>query len=112
MTRWHYFDREHVDPDDDILHNAIEAELVPRSCRLGGPMLQRFLELGEDPCGFCPCDRDVCGGRPLKAEINVKLARDLLSAHEIDELAAEHRRMLRAVRTEQLNEILKSKIDG
>lgn len=51
--------------DDFQRTKAIELGHVPKGCCfLGGGVIAVEVAYGRDPCGVCPGDRAICGGRP------------------------------------------------
>lgn len=53
-----------VDKDDKMHAQAVDLEIVPSGCLLGGSVLIQASQIGKDPCSTCECPRDKCGGRP------------------------------------------------
>lgn len=60
----HYFGQARPDADDELLAQYIDARVVPRTCLLGGSMIQLAHETKSDPCAACPGPRKRCLGRP------------------------------------------------
>jgi hypothetical protein len=59
----HYFDQQESDKDDVCLEMAKGQGYVPKTCLLGGMIVMRLVNKGEDPCRGCACFRDKCNGR-------------------------------------------------
>lgn len=62
----HYFSQRRPDADDISLRKAIDDEIVPEKCLLGGLLVMQIHQGGHDPCEWCPGPREHCGGRPQK----------------------------------------------
>lgn len=59
----HYFDQKEADKDDHLLGMAKMQGYVPKTCLLGGHTVMSEVNLGNDPCAGCNCDRSSCLGR-------------------------------------------------
>lgn len=59
----HYFDQDKPDSDDMFLKMAIGQGYVPQGCLLGGQLVMRLINSGNDPCKGCEGDRIKCNGR-------------------------------------------------
>lgn len=59
----HYFEQEKADTDDHLLNMAKMQGYVPQTCLLGGDTVMGVVNIGEDPCSGCSCDRSKCNGR-------------------------------------------------
>lgn len=58
-----YFDQPAADEDDTLLKECIDSEYVPKTCLLGGVLVQAEAQQGRDPCATCRGPRDRCKGR-------------------------------------------------
>ena len=59
----HYFNQKKADKDDIWLSIAIDQGYVPATCLLGGETVMNEVNVGNDPCEGCNCDRSKCQGR-------------------------------------------------
>lgn len=89
-----------VDANDEEHARAVKRKFVPPDCRLGGSVLVTFYDRKQDPCVFCPLDREVCGGRPQTSKVR---ADDLSNAAYVSFEAAGAYADLRARAIAELN---------
>jgi len=71
LINLHYFDKPDVAKLDIKLQMAIHQGYVPSKCLLSGIVVMDEINRGNDPCGGCECDRNICGGRK-KRNYNAK----------------------------------------
>lgn len=89
-----YFNQRRPDADDVSLQKAIQDEVVPEKCLLGGLLVLQIHQHQHDPCEWCPGPRERCGGRPQKHHITAH--QDVASMiHVIGEKDAAARRIQR-----------------
>lgn len=103
-----YFSQDKPDGDDEILAKQIAEGGVPPGCLLGGIVVQRIRDMGEDPCGLCPCERTKCGGRAPKQGVEtITDGNGWVHGHDSD--SAAYRRLQRASHIKTLNALCRPK---
>lgn len=59
-----YFSQKQADADDFLQKEFIRMGIVPKTCLLGGVVLEIAVREERDPCETCPGPREKCRGRP------------------------------------------------